>query len=116
MKVLQKAYGDNNCYGEDNQGERCIALIDYENCSNLKNISLKEYTELIIFTGPLQQNVVLPVNSFPDNVKISIRQTSGVSKNNVDFHLVPEPGRMTCCGEGVIHTILFQQMRDMTGL
>ncbi|EGB40003.1 gpF1 [Escherichia coli H120] len=44
--------------GEDT--ERCIALIDYENCSNLKNISLKEYTELIIFTGPLQQNVVLP--------------------------------------------------------
>lgn len=79
--------------------ERCIALIDYENCSNLKNISLKEYTELIIFTGSLQQNVVLPVNLFPDNVKISIRQTSGVSKNNVDFHLVLEPGRMTCCGE-----------------
>mgnify|MGYP004445181215 CR=1 FL=1 len=79
--------------------ERCIALIDYENCSNLKNISLKEYTELIIFTGPLQQNVVLPVNLFPDNVKISIRQTSGVSKNNVDFHLVLELGRMTCCGE-----------------
>lgn len=49
-----KAYGDNNCYGEDKQGkdaERCIALIDYENCSNLKNISLKEYAELIIFTG-----------------------------------------------------------------
>lgn len=79
--------------------ERCIALIDYENCSNLKNISLKEYTELIIFTGPLQQNVVLPVNLFPDNLKISIRQTSGVSKNNIDFHLVLEPGRMTCCGE-----------------
>lgn len=31
----------------------CIALIDYENYSNLKNISLKEYTESGIFTGPL---------------------------------------------------------------
>ena len=78
--------------------ETCIALIDYENCSNLKNISLKEYTELIIFTGPLQQSVVLPVNTFRGDVKISIRQASGVSKNNVDFHLVLELGRMTCCG------------------
>lgn len=29
----------------------CIALIDYENYSNLKNISLKEYIESGIFTG-----------------------------------------------------------------
>lgn len=26
--------------------ETCISIIDYENCSNLKNISLKEYTEI----------------------------------------------------------------------
>lgn len=75
----------------------CIALIDYENCSNLKNISLKEYTESGIFTGPLQKNIALPVNTLPDCVKTGIRQTSGVSKNSVDFHLVLELGRMTCC-------------------
>ncbi len=85
----------------------CIALIDYENCSNLKNISLKEYAELIIFAGPLQQSIALPVNTFPDSVKISIRQIRGVSKNNVDFHLVLELGQMICCGEkGRIYHII----------
>ncbi|HCE8764124.1 TPA: hypothetical protein NHU42_005049, partial [Escherichia coli] len=34
------------------------ALIDYENCGSLKNISLEQYGELIIFVGP-QQNVVV---------------------------------------------------------
>ncbi len=37
------------------------ALIDYENCGSLKNISLEQYGELIIFVGP-QQNVVVGVS------------------------------------------------------
>ena len=40
--------------------ENCIALIDYENCSNLTEIPLNIYTELIIFSGAKQNNVALP--------------------------------------------------------
>lgn len=69
------------------------ALIDYENCGSLKNISLEQYGELIIFVGPQQNVVVLPADSFPEGARITIRQVSGVSRNNVDFHLVLELGR-----------------------
>ena len=31
--------------------QQVIAFIDYENCSNLTEISLNIYTELVIFTG-----------------------------------------------------------------
>lgn len=77
-----------------------IALIDYENCCNLRNISLADYTDLILFAGPLQQTVVLPTDTWPDNIRVSIRQIDNISKNNVDFHLVMELGRMTCCSAG----------------
>ncbi|MDZ9279343.1 PIN domain-containing protein, partial [Escherichia coli] len=77
-----------------------IALIDYENCCNLRNISLADYTDLILFAGPLQQTVVLPADTWPDNIRVSIRQIDNISKNNVDFHLVMELGRMTCCSAG----------------
>ncbi len=40
-----------------------IVLIDYENCCNLRNISLADYTDLILFAGPLQQTVVLPADT-----------------------------------------------------
>ena len=58
------------------------ALIDYENCGSLKNISLEQYGELIIFVGPQQNVVVLPADSFPEGARITIRQVSGVSRNN----------------------------------
>nr|WP_250185818.1 PIN domain-containing protein [Escherichia coli] len=76
------------------------ALIDYENCGSLKNISLEQYGELIIFVGPQQNVVVLPADSFPEGARITIRQVSGVSRNNVDFHLVLELGRISCCAAG----------------
>ncbi|MBB8294881.1 hypothetical protein HEP17_016870 [Escherichia coli] len=76
------------------------ALIDYENCDSLKNISLEQYGELIIFVGPQQNVVVLPADSFPEGARITIRQVSGVSRNNVDFHLVLELGRISCCAAG----------------
>ncbi len=41
--------------------QQVIAFIDYENCSNLTEISLNIYTELIIFAGAKQNNVALPV-------------------------------------------------------
>ncbi len=57
-------------------------------------------TDLILFAGPLQQTVVLPADTWPDNIRVSIRQIDNISKNNVDFHLVMELGRMTCCSAG----------------
>ncbi|MCV4654854.1 hypothetical protein OFM13_26190 [Escherichia coli] len=36
--------------------QQVIAFIDYENCSNLTEISLNIYTELIIFAGAKQNN------------------------------------------------------------
>lgn len=42
--------------------QQVIAFIDYENCSNLTEIALNIYTELIIFAGAKQNNVALPVN------------------------------------------------------
>ncbi|PZT65098.1 hypothetical protein DNQ45_18675 [Escherichia coli] len=76
--------------------QQVIAFIDYENCSNLTEISLNIYTELIIFAGAKQNNVALPVNAFPEAVKITLRHVSEVSRNNVDFHLVLELGQCVC--------------------
>ncbi|EMU65764.1 hypothetical protein ECMP0215527_0397 [Escherichia coli MP021552.7] len=73
--------------------ENCIALIDYENCSNLTEIPLNIYTELIIFSGEKQNNVALPVSAFPEAVKLTLRHVSETSRNNVDFHLVLELGQ-----------------------
>ena len=76
--------------------QQVIAFIDYENCSNLTEISLNIYTELIIFAGAKQNNVALPVNAFPEAVKVTLRHVSEVSRNNVDFHLVLELGQCVC--------------------
>lgn len=93
------------------------ALIDYENCGSLKNISLEQYGELIIFVGPQQNVVVLPADSFPEGARITIRQVSGVSRNNVDFHLVLELGRISCCAAGKDKTYhIISSDKDMTVL
>ncbi|WP_341823125.1 PIN domain-containing protein [Escherichia coli] len=76
--------------------QQVIAFIDYENCSNLTEIALNIYTELIIFAGAKQNNVALPVNAFPEAVKVTLRHVSEVSRNNVDFHLVLELGQCVC--------------------
>ncbi|WP_236943058.1 PIN domain-containing protein, partial [Escherichia sp. MOD1-EC6096] len=52
--------------------------------------------ELIIFAGAKQNNVILPVNAFPEAVKVTLRHVSEVSRNNVYFHLVLELGQCVC--------------------
>lgn len=52
--------------------------------------------ELIIFASAKQNNVALPVNAFPEAVKVTLRHVSEVSRNNVDFHLVLELGQCVC--------------------
>lgn len=96
--------------------QQVIAFIDYENCSNLTEISLNIYTELIIFAGAKQNNVALPVNAFPEAVKVH----SGMS--------VTSPGTMLIFiwywSWGSVYattgrrrnTILFPLTRDMTVL
>ena len=46
--------------------------------------------------GREQNNVALPVNAFPEAVKVTLRHVSEVSRNNVDFHLVLELGQCVC--------------------
>lgn len=40
--------------------------------------------------------MTLPVNAFPEAVKVTLRHVSEVSRNNVDFHLVLELGQYVC--------------------
>lgn len=81
---------------EDNKANKriCISLIDYENCSNLKNICLDIYQNIVIFSGKNQNIISLPVSGLTEDVKITVRHTEGISKNNVDFHLVLELGQL----------------------
>ncbi|HAV2168459.1 TPA: hypothetical protein JHK21_004479 [Escherichia coli] len=51
--------------------QQVIAFIDYENCSNLTEVALNIYTELIIFAGAKQNNEALPVNAFPEAVRVT---------------------------------------------
>lgn len=76
--------------------QQVIAFIDYENCSNLTEVALNIYTELIIFAGAKQNNVALPVNAFHEAVRVTLRHVREVSRNNVDFHLVLELGQCVC--------------------
>lgn len=81
---------------EDNKANKriCISLIDYENCSNLKNICLDIYQNIVIFSGKNQNIISLPVSGLTEDVKITVRHIEGISKNNVDFHLVLELGQL----------------------
>ncbi len=40
--------------------------------------------------------MALPVNAFPEAVRVTLRHVSEVSRNNVDFHLVLELGQRVC--------------------
>ena len=96
--------------------QQVIAFIDYENCSNLTEVALNIYTELIIFAGAKQNNVALPVNAFHEAVRVTLRHVSEVSRNNVDFHLVLELGHVYATTGRRRNTILFPLTRDMTVL
>lgn len=72
---------------------RIIALIDYENIGTLEEVPLSSYEEIIVFTGAKQSEVHLPTTGEVRDIRI--RQVTKVSKNNVDFHLVFELGRLS---------------------
>lgn len=75
--------------------ERIIALVDYENIGTLENISLARYERLILFTGPQQDFIRFPAVTHAGNISVGVFQAPCISKNNVDFHLVLEMGRLS---------------------
>ena len=96
--------------------QQVIAFIDYENCSNLTEIALNIYTELIIFAGAKQNNVALPVNAFPEAVKVTLRHVSEVSRTMLIFIWYWSWGSVYATTGRRRNTILFPLTRDMTVL
>ncbi|MFX3536290.1 PIN domain-containing protein, partial [Klebsiella pneumoniae] len=75
--------------------EKIIALVDYENIGTLESVRLSRYERLILFTGPQQEFIRFPAVTYAGDISISVFQVANVSKNNVDFHLVFELGRLS---------------------
>lgn len=74
---------------------KIYALVDYENVPDVAVVTpLSQYEKVIFFAGPKQKEVRLPADSVGGDVNISIRHIQTVSKNNVDFHLALELGRL----------------------
>ena len=74
--------------------EKIIALVDYENIGTLESVRLSRYERLILFTGPQQEFIRFPAVTYAGDISVSVFQVANVSKNNVDFHLVFELGRL----------------------
>lgn len=90
---------------------RAVALIDYENIGTLNNVPLSSYEEIIIFTGAMQTELRLPAAKLVRDIRI--RQVATVSKNNVDFHLVLELGRLSVTApETDFHIISYDKGYD----
>ncbi|EPR2814794.1 PIN domain-containing protein [Klebsiella pneumoniae] len=87
--------------------EKIIALVDYENIGTLENVRLSRYERLILFTGPQQEFIRFPAVTYAGDISISVFQVANVSKNNVDFHLVFELGRLSATApkETIFHII-----------
>ncbi|SAQ55419.1 Uncharacterised protein [Klebsiella oxytoca] len=87
--------------------EKIIALVDYENIGTLESVSLSRYERLILFTGSQQEFIRFPAVTYAGDISVSVLQVADVSKNNVDFHLVFELGRLSATApeETIFHII-----------
>ncbi len=87
--------------------EKIIALVDYENIGTLESVRLSRYERLILFTGPQQEFIRFPAVTYAGDISVSVFQVANVSKNNVDFHLVFELGRLSATApeETIFHII-----------
>ena len=87
--------------------EKIIALVDYENIGTLESVRLSRYERLILFTGPQQEFIRFPAVTYAGDISISVFQVANMSKNNVDFHLVFELGRLSATApkETIFHII-----------
>lgn len=84
-----------------------IALIDYENIGSLEGVSLMRYERVVLFTGPQQEYIRFPARTLAGDISLQVIQVPAISKNNVDFHLVLELGRLSAVTESgtVLHVI-----------
>lgn len=84
-----------------------IALIDYENIGSLEGVTLTRYERVVLFTGPQQEYIRFPASTQAGDISLQVIQVPAVSKNNVDFHLVLELGRLSAVTEPgtVLHVI-----------
>lgn len=96
--------------------QQVIAFIDYENCSNLTEVALNIYTELIIFAGAKQNNVALPVNAFHEAVRVTLRHVEKSPGTMLIFILYWSWGSVYATTDRRRNTILFLLTRDMTVL
>lgn len=87
--------------------EKIIALVDYENIGTLESVSLSRYERLILFPGSQQEFIRFPAVTYAGDISVSVLQVADVSKNNVDFHLVFELGRLSATApeETIFHII-----------
>ncbi|QXD01241.1 PIN domain-containing protein [Klebsiella sp. PL-2018] len=72
-----------------------IALVDYENVGSLECVPLARYKKVVLFTGPKQEFIRFPATTLTGDISVQVVQVPTVSKNNVDFHLVFELGRLS---------------------
>ncbi len=81
---------------------------------HLKMSVLSRYERLILFTGPQQEFIRFPAVTYAGDISVSVFRVSNVSKNNVDFHLVFELGRLSATApEETIFFILSRMIKAM---
>lgn len=93
-----------------------IALIDYENIGSLEGVALTRYERVVLFTGPQQEYIRFPARTQVGNISLQVIQVPAISKNNVDFHLVLELGRLSASTEPGVVLQSYPTTRAMTAL
>lgn len=75
-------------------GKPEIALIDLENVGSMKSINIAKYGKIIIFCGAKQDKVSINHIPVEQLSEIQIFRVKETSKNNLDFHICHQLGRL----------------------
>ena len=71
-----------------------LAFVDYENVMSLKKVTLAHYERLIIFCGKDQNSLTFGEMQTGPGSQLRIVKVPDHGKNNLDFHLAFELGRL----------------------
>jgi len=71
-----------------------LAFVDYENVMSLKKVTLAHYDRLIIFCGKDQNSLTFGEMPTGPGSQLRIVKVPDHGKNNLDFHLAFELGRL----------------------
>lgn len=71
-----------------------LAFVDYENVMSLKKVALAHYERLIIFCGKDQNSLTFGEMPTGPGSQLRIVKVPDHGKNNLDFHLAFELGRL----------------------